>query len=151
MNKVVLTGRLVSDVEIKTYGQENKPFVSNTIAVRRPRSKDETDFIAFTIWGAPAEYLSKYAKKGDFIAISGSLVVNSWNDKDGKKRISYEVRADEVEKLSSKNADGEKQTAEDAPAKAETKKKPAPAAPAAPAPASSSDDFEDLDEDELPF
>ena len=98
MNAVNLTGRLTSDVEIKTT-QNGKSVCSYTLAVNRPKVKDTTDFIVCVTWNQGAEYLGKYAHKGDRVGITGVLTSRSWQDKNGNNRISFEVVTDTVEIL----------------------------------------------------
>jgi len=98
MNAVNLTGRLTSDVELRTT-QNGKSVCSYTLAVNRPKVKDTTDFIVCVTWNQGAEYLGKYAHKGDKVGVTGVLTSRSWEDQNGNKRISYEVVTDTVEIL----------------------------------------------------
>lgn len=101
MNAVHLTGRLTRDLEIRrTSG--GKAVASYSLAVKRPRAKDTTDFLSVVTWEQGAEYLAKYAHKGDLIAVSGALTARSWTNKDGQKQTSYEVVTDNVEIVSAK-------------------------------------------------
>ena len=99
MNAVNLTGRLTSDVELKTT-QNGKSVCSYTLAVNRPKVKDVADFIVCVTWNQGAEYLGKYAHKGDKVGITGVLTSRRWQDQNGNNRISYEVVTDTVEILS---------------------------------------------------
>lgn len=101
MNQINITGRITTDPELKTV-KDDIHVCSFTLAVKRPRTKDTTDFINCTAWKQSAEYLTKYAKKGNLIAVSGSLTSRKYEDKDGNKRIAWDVQADLVENLSSK-------------------------------------------------
>lgn len=98
MNAVNLTGRLTSDVELKTT-QNGKSVCSYTLAVNRPKVKDTTDFIVCVTWNQGAEYLGKYAHKGDKVGVTGVLTSRSWQDKNGNNRVSFEVVTDTVEIL----------------------------------------------------
>ena len=98
MNIVTITGRLCADVELR----QTKNGVSNatfTVAVSRPRVKDTTDFINCVAWRQSAEFLSRYTHKGDMIAIVGMLIPRKYEDKEGNKRVAYEVHCDRVESL----------------------------------------------------
>lgn len=106
MNVVNLTGRLTSDVELKTT-QNGKPVCSYTLAVNRPKVKDTTDFIVCVTWNQGAEYLSKYAHKGDKVGVTGVLTSRSWEDQNGNKRISFEVVTDTVEILANSQNNGQ--------------------------------------------
>lgn len=101
MNRIAITGRITTDPEKKTTinGIEVCSF---TLAVKRPRTKDTTDFISCTAWRQSAEFISKYGRKGNLIAVSGILTSRKYEDKDGNKRTTWEVQADDVEILSSK-------------------------------------------------
>lgn len=99
MNAVNLTGRLTADVELKTT-PNGKSVCSYTLAVNRPKVKETTDFIVCVTWNQGAEYLGKYAHKGDRVGVTGVLTSRSWKDKDGNNRISFEVVTDTVEILS---------------------------------------------------
>ena len=78
-----------------------------TLAVSRPRTKDTTDWINCVAWRQSAEFLSRYTKKGDLIAVAGMLTARKYEDKDGNKRTAYEVVCDRVESLQ-KRDEGQK-------------------------------------------
>lgn len=90
MNNIQLLGRTTSDLELKTTAS-GKSVCSFTLAVDRKYSKDTTDFIPCTIWDKGAEVMSKYVKKGQLIAVDGSLYTRKFQDKDGNNRTAYEV------------------------------------------------------------
>lgn len=102
MNTVNITGRLSADPEVKTTSG-GKSVCSFTLAVNRPKTKDKTDWIPCTAWNQSAEYLGKYAAKGNRIGVSGTLTSRSYEDKDGNKRTAYEVLCDSVEILESRS------------------------------------------------
>ena len=102
MNSWNGTGRVTSDIERKVT-QSGVSVCSFTLAVKRPRTKDETDFINFVAFRQTADYLSSYAQKGTLIEVSGVLTTRNWEDKHGNKRISYEVIVDNASILVSKN------------------------------------------------
>ena len=101
MNIVSITGRLCADPELRRT-QSGKAVASYSLAVKRPRTKDETDFVNVVTWDKAAEYISQYGSKGDVVAITGSLQSRKWEDKNGNKRTEWEVVTDAVELLSSK-------------------------------------------------
>ena len=102
MNISVLTGRTTSDIELKIT-PSGKPVVSFTLAVKRPYSKDTTDFIDVVAWNKTAETLAQYVKKGQAIAVSkGHIETNTWEDNEGKKRKSTNVVIEEFEFLEKK-------------------------------------------------
>lgn len=96
MNNVTITGRLTAAPELKTTQSGISVCVYN-LAVKRPKVKDTTDFLPVVSWRQGAEYLCKYGHKGDMVAVSGVLTARSWEDKEGNKRISYEIVTDTVE------------------------------------------------------
>lgn len=99
MNTIQITGRLTADPECK-HTQNGVAVCSYTLAVKRPKVKDVTDFLPVVSWRQGAEYLCQYAHKGDMIAATGTLTARKWQDKDGNNRVSYEVQTDTVEILS---------------------------------------------------
>jgi single-strand DNA-binding protein len=112
MNIVSITGRLTNDPELRRT-QSGTACCSFTLAVRRPKVKDTTDFHNFVVWQQGAEYLSQYGHKGDLVAVTGYLTTREWTDKDGNKRKTTEVTCDAVELLSSKkNTEGNNQPAQ---------------------------------------
>ena len=134
-NSITLTGRLTSNVELKTT-PSGVSVCSFTLAVKRPRVKDATDFLPCNVWRQGAEFLAKYGAKGSMVAVTGSLTSRKWQDKDGNNRVSYEVVCDTVELLDSR-AGGE--TGGNVPQNA-------PVAPTEPG------NFRELgDDEELPF
>lgn len=102
MNNITMTGRLTAQPELKTT-TNGISVCSFTLAVKRPRTKDETDFIPCNVWRQGAEYLTKYGAKGNMVAVTGSLVSRKWQDKDGNNRVNYEVTCDNVELLESRS------------------------------------------------
>ena len=104
INKVILVGRLTKDPELKKTNSDLS-FVRFTVTTDRRvgQGKDPvSDFIDCEVWGAMAESLAKYTKKGDLIGVEGSIQVNKYQDKDGNTRYSTRVRADAVHFLGSK-------------------------------------------------
>ena len=98
LNHIVLMGRLTRDPELR-YTQSQIPVASIRIAVDRDYGRGEekqTDFIDVTAWRQTAEFISKYFQKGRMIVVSGRLQMREWTDKDGNKRVSAEVVADNV-------------------------------------------------------
>lgn len=92
MNVTALLGRPTTDIELRTT-TSGKSVVSFTIAVKRKYSKDETDWIPVVAWEKTAEFLSKYVRKGQMIAIDGSIQTRKYTDKNGNNRQAVEVVA----------------------------------------------------------
>ena len=108
MNKVILLGRLSKDVETR-YTQSNNTMVASfTLAVNR-RFKQEgqpsADFINIVAWSKTAEFVSKYFKKGQQVAVVGRLQTRTWDDEQGQKHYITEVIAEEVYFADSKKED----------------------------------------------
>ena len=101
MNSINIIGRLTKEVELRRT-QSGKAVATYSLAVKRPRSKEDTDFINCVTWEKAAEYLSQYGHKGDVVAVNGSLQSRKWEDKNGNKRTEWEVVTDSVELLSGK-------------------------------------------------
>lgn len=109
MNKVILVGNLTRDPEL-TETSTGIAVCRFAIAVSRDYANSEgtreTDFFNITVWRGRAENCGKYLKKGNKVAIVGSLQTRSYEDKDGIKRNVTDVVASEVEFLTPKNAQG---------------------------------------------
>ena len=101
MNNCAFIGRLTSDIELRRTNS-GKAVASYSLAVKRPWVADTTDFIELVTWVQGAEYLAKYAHKGDIVGAVGTLQPREWTDKDGNKRKAWEVVTTSVELLSSK-------------------------------------------------
>lgn len=100
LNHIDIMGRLTRDVELRRT-QSGTPVASFTLAVDRDFSgKDsgekETDFIDCVAWKSTAEFVSKYLSKGRMAVVSGRLQIRGWTDKEGNKRRTAEVVADNV-------------------------------------------------------
>lgn len=106
MNNVIIIGRLTKDIEMKEVG-ENK-VVNFTIACQRPyENKDgehDVDFINCVAWNGVADNMKEYLKKGDMLAIRGSLITSTY-EKDDVKHYKTEVRADKISFLSPKKVE----------------------------------------------
>ena len=101
MNSCNFVGRLTAEIELRRTNS-GKAVASYSLAIKRPRVADTTDFIEFVTWEQGAEYLAKYAHKGDVVAACGTLQPREWTDKDGNKRKAFEIVTTNVELLSSK-------------------------------------------------
>ena len=100
LNHITIMGRLVRDPELRRTGS-GVAVASFSVAVDRDfGSRDggerETDFIDCVAWRQTGEFVSKYFTKGRMIVVSGRLQIRNWTDKDGNKRRSAEVVADNV-------------------------------------------------------
>lgn len=99
LNHITLMGRLTRDPELRRT-QTGTPVASFSLAVDRDfGAKDgdkQTDFIDIVAWRNTAEFVSKYFTKGRMAVVTGRLQIRDWTDKEGGKRRSAEVIADNV-------------------------------------------------------
>ena len=100
LNHITIMGRLTRDPELRRTGS-GLAVASFTVAVDRDwpnkeTGEKETDFIDCVAWRQTGEFVSKYFTKGSMIVVSGRLQIRSWTDKDGNKRKTAEIVADNV-------------------------------------------------------
>lgn len=100
LNHIVLMGRLTRDPELRRTAT-GVPVATFSLAVDRDFGKNEngereTDFIDIVAWRGTAEFVSKYFFKGRMAVVSGRLQIRNWTDKEGNRRRSAEVVADNV-------------------------------------------------------
>ena len=129
LNVIVLNGNLTADPELKT-SQSGVSFCNFQIGVGRNYAKQgeekKTDFISVSAFGKTAEFIGKYFKKGSGIIVTGRLEMNNYTDKDGNKRTTYNVIANEVSFAGSKKDNEQTET-------------------------NSTPNYEEIPEDNLPF
>lgn len=105
MNKFIGVGNLTKEGELRST-ESGKIIYSNSLAMRNDfKNKDgeyDTEFINFSAWGTTAEYLKKYAKKGNKVLIEGRISTRSYDKQDGSKVYITEVIAEKVELLTYK-------------------------------------------------
>ncbi len=99
MNKVILMGRLAKDPEVR-YSQGAAPVAvaRYTLAVNRRFKREgepDADFIQCVAFGKSGEFVEKFFRKGQMVSVVGRIQVRSWDDKDGTKRWSTDVIAEE--------------------------------------------------------
>ena len=154
LNCIILMGRLVADPELRTT-QSGISVVSFRLAVDRDfadkqTGQRQTDFIDVVAWREKAEFASRYFKKGQLVAVQGSLQSRNYEDKNGNKRTAYEVQAD---KLHFAEGKGDGSGGFQSPADYYSSQAAAP--PAMPEPSSfsqgSDEDFTPVPDDDLPF
>ena len=139
LNHVVLQGRLTRDPELR-HTQSGTAVASFSLAVDRDFKSREsgdksTDFIDVVVWRQTAEFVCKYFTKGRMAVVEGRLQIRDWTDKEGGKRRTAEVVADQVYFMDSKRESTEDYTRQVLPDKPQGQ------------------NFEELDDDqtELPF
>lgn len=134
MNKVFLIGRLTHDPQASTTGS-GYSYCRFSIAVDRySRDRENSaDFINIITWNDLASNCVKYLQKGSQVAVMGSIVTGSY-EKDGVKRQTFDVRADQVEFLSRANGGAQQGQASAQPAKDQA-----------------IDTLKEVDDDDMPF
>ena len=100
LNVCTIMGRMTRDPELRRTGT-GVAVTSFTLAVERDFSdkqsgEKETDFIDVVTWRSTAEFVEKYFAKGSVAVVSGRLQIRNWTDKDGNKRRSAEIIAENV-------------------------------------------------------
>ncbi len=99
LNKIIIMGRLTRDPELR-HTQSGTPVASFSLAVDRDfknqNGEKETDFIDVVAWRSSAEFVSRYFTKGRMAVVEGRPQIRAWQDRDGNKRRSAEVIADNV-------------------------------------------------------
>ena len=107
MNVICIMGRLTADPELR-HTASQVPVTSFTLAVDRAfqqkGSERQADFIPVVAWRNTAEFICRYFRKGQKIALKGELQTRRYTDKEGNKRTAYEVVADQVYFVESKAA-----------------------------------------------
>ncbi len=147
LNVAVIMGRLVADPELR-HTPNDVAVTSFTLAVDRSYVKAgterQTDFIDVVAWRNTAEFVCRYFRKGQLVAVQGSIQTRSYTDSQGTKRKAFEIVADNVHFAESKrDASGSGNYAP----RAEALNEPAPAYTSG-----NTGDFEEVPmDDDLPF
>ena len=131
LNQITLMGRLTADPDLRKTPSDIS-LARFTLAVERDfKDRDgnkQTDFLDVVAWRSIADFVGKYVKKGQLVCVNGSLQTRSYEDKDGNKRKTFEVVAENVYFCEKK-----------------------PDAPYHPPIESAPDDFVPIPDDDLPF
>lgn len=146
LNVTALVGRLTADPELR-HTPNDIPVTSFTIAVPRSYTRAgeerQSDFIDIVAWRSTAEFVCKYFKKGQLIAVEGAIQTRSYEDKEGNRRKAFEIVANNVHFTESKKGSSysgteeHKNILEEDPAAYEN---------------GNSDDFQEIQsDDDLPF
>jgi single-stranded DNA-binding protein len=100
MNSYICVGRLTKEPELRYIASTGTAVTRFSIAVDRPFAKKDAevtaDFFNVVVWGKTAEHCVNYLAKGRQVALRGRLQNNNYTDKDGVKRYSVEIKAEEV-------------------------------------------------------
>jgi single-strand DNA-binding protein len=113
INRVVITGNLTRDPELRTLSSSGNSVCSLRVACNGRRKNNETqqwedqpNYFDVTVWGAQGENCAKYLTKGRPVAIDGRLQWREWTDKDGNKRQSVDIIAESVQFLGGRDEGG---------------------------------------------
>ena len=138
MNKAIIIGNLTKDPELKTTAS-GISVCTFRVAVTRPYKRDETDFLSIVTWRGLAENCAKFLAKGRKVGIVGSIQTREYDDNNGQRRYVTEIVADDVEFLTPKGEGG-------------TRPQHVPPPPDdAGLFGDEPDDFEPLDDEQMPF
>ena len=135
MNSVILIGRLTQDPQASTLDSGHS-YCRFSIAVNRRFSRNgenQADFINIVTWDALAQNCAKYLVKGSQVAVQGSIQTGSY-ERDGVRRQTFDIRADQVEFLSRANGSGNGAGDVNKPAKDQA-----------------IDELKEVDDDDMPF
>ncbi len=139
LNSIIIMGRLTADPELRSTSS-GLSVTSFNVAVDRGyvRAGEErkADFIPVVAWREKADFVSKYFRKGSMIAVQGSLQSRNYEDKNGNKRVAYEVIADQISFCGSKSESGSVSGESSSPSSYSN---------------SVADDFSSVVDDDLPF
>lgn len=159
LNRVILMGRLTAEPDYRTT-PSGVAMVRFSLAVDRDfksqNGERQTDFFNIIAWRSTADFVSRYFHKGQLVALQGTIQMNNYTDRDGNKRTSYDIVADQVYFAEPKR-DNAQQNNYDYSRYDQMTPPPAPqAAPSYGEPASSyqsgnDGDFTPVADDDLPF
>lgn len=142
MNKVILSGRLVKDPELRISSE--KAVVRFTIAVPRQFKKDEADFVNCVAFGKTGETINEYMKKGSGISLVGNLRLGSYDAQDGTKRYTTDVLVENFEfPIGGANKEADAEDSKEKPKSKGNKSKGDTE--------SFDDDITPIDDDDMPF
>ncbi len=146
-NKIIIIGNISTEIELKQT-QSGLSVCSFNVAVNRRganNGEQNTDFFTVQTWRKTAEFVSQYFKKGSPILVCGQLQTRRYTDTQGNKRTAYEIVADEVSFVGSKETPTER---ENKPVTGQQTYMPS----AYMKPSASATQFEDIaNEQDLPF
>lgn len=142
LNKAMIIGRLGQDPEVR-YTQSNTAVATMSVATterykdRNGELQENTEWHRVVAWGRTAEICQQYLKKGSLVYFEGPIQTREWEDKDGQKRYTTEIKALSMQMLDSRGSSG-------SGSQSDQQKKPAAAT------VDIDDSFDDMDDD-LPF
>ena len=119
INKAMLAGHLTRAPELRNVGEKSVANFSLALNHRYKgadgQTREDVTFVDVEAWGKTAELVAQYLEKGSACFIEGRLKLESWEDKEGKKRSRLKVVADNVQFLSGKGKPADGEQAEPAP------------------------------------
>lgn len=140
LNKAMIIGRLGQDPEVR-YTQSNTAVATLNVATterykdRNGEQQENTEWHRVVAWGRLAEICQEYLKKGSLVYFEGPIQTNEWEDKDGQKRYTTEIKALNMQMLDSRGGGSEGSSSNNKPVASTTKIE---------------DTFDEMDDD-LPF
>ena len=144
LNVVALMGRLTADPELRKTPSDVSVCTFSIAVDRRfvrPGEERQADFITIVAWRQSAEFVCRYFRKGDMIALNGSIQTRRYEDNQGNKRTAFEVVADNVSFAGAKRDSSSSNGGYTPDTRANS----------AASFSSGSDDFELLGNDDMPF
>jgi single-strand DNA-binding protein len=114
VNKVILVGNLGKDAELRYTPGGTAVATLRLATTDRFKDKDgqwkeQTEWHTVVIWDKTAESLAEYLRKGKQIYVEGRLQTRSWDDREGKKRYSTEIRGDRLVLLGGRGPQAERE------------------------------------------
>lgn len=149
LNKAMVIGRLGADPEVR-YTQSNTAVATLSVATterykdRNGEQQENTEWHRIVAWGRLAEICQEYLKKGSLAYFEGPIQTRQWEDKDGQKRYTTEIKALNMQMLDSRGGGGGDMGSSGAPASKNNSSQPMGSS------VNLDDNFEDMDDD-LPF
>jgi single-strand DNA-binding protein len=111
LNKWFGIGRLCNDIEMKTTSS-GANVLNNTLAInenykdKQGNKQEKTEFVKLCFWNRTAEIVNSYCRKGSQIFVEGALQTREWQDKNGNKRYTTEIKVFNLQLLDSKQDGG---------------------------------------------
>lgn len=111
LNKVMIIGRLGADPDVR-YTQSNTAVANMSVATtdrykdRNGELQENTEWHRVVVWNRLAEICQQYLKKGSLVYFEGKLETREWEDKDGQKRYTTEIKAFNMQMLDSRGDQG---------------------------------------------
>jgi single-strand DNA-binding protein len=111
LNKVMIIGRLGADPDVR-YTQSNAAVANMSVATtdrykdRNGELQEKTEWHRVVVWNRLAEICQEYLKKGSLVYFEGKLETRDWEDKEGQKRYTTEIKAFNMQMLDSRGDQG---------------------------------------------